>query len=83
MTFIQEEYPTQYSRMMIEEEMLPFVENRVIEAKKLMHQVENAYYQDHKEKNPDNIMERTQALTEARNIAMEIIKKEVLLRKLM
>ena len=82
MEFIKQSYPEHYSRMMIEEEMLPFVQKRVDEAKELMREIEDNYLMNHKVEEEMDFLATVKLRNQARQVATEIIQKEVLFRPL-
>lgn len=80
--FVQEQYPDRYTTMMLAEKMLPFVAKRVEEAKDYIMEMEDSYLK----KNPISDMGDTMAViqwkNQARMVAMELAKEEVLYREL-
>lgn len=82
LTFVTENYKKQYSLMMVTEEMLPFVQKRVDEARELRNQIETKELEKMNINSVKDTMENIRLRNQARQIADEIIQEEVLFRPL-
>lgn len=82
LTFVRENYKKQYSLMMVTEEMLPFVQKRVDEARELRNQIETKELEKMNINSVKDTMENIRLRNQARQIADEIIQEEVLFRPL-
>ena len=81
MTFLEETIPILYQGWLAIGKMYPFVQSRVEEAKELRTTIETAQFKKYQKEHPQATdMMLMQARMDARQIAMETVREEVLFR---